>query len=445
MTTSEIIVIPIHHRGGKFRNNKELGYAIRSIRKNFQGAFQIVICSRTMPTGFEDCGHLYDGGKGLKTALAATAKAYPNGFFWWYDDCILLQPQNADQLKVTLASRKWSRASSSWAKKILMIKNRLEAEGYKAWDYSRPHGPYWFDKNMVDEGFRDWPGMASKFPWESWILSKRNWPRKHGNYRQYYGAFKSEPRPNEVLLNFNEKGFTVELIAWLEARFPDPKARPEKRGSRVLYTCHEGCDPRIWEWCGPGITAFSKERNAELVILPKCTDLNPQWVIFDAMRASLDHREGEEFAWIDSDIVVAHPATDFWSLYPNRLHLCVNGSDLPEKFKTGYGIPLNERNICTGIVKWNREEAAKLVAWYAVNKGRFARVHGDQELLVVALHELGMKPDWFHPAMHVAGSHPPAKTAFKHKGGKSKIKWIPRFLRTNMRRGLCRPEHVLQK
>lgn len=215
------IIIPLHPRGGKFRNNKELGYALRSIRKNFEGLHEIILCCRTLPAGFAGCTHLPDGGGGLKTALRRAADAYPAGFLWWYDDCVLLRPQTADDLKVTLASRRWSRAQTSWAKKLTKICDRLQKEGFTAWDYSRPHGPYWFDKGMIDEAFADWPGMAGKFPFESWILSKRDWPRKHGNYRQYYHRFKSPPGPADTLLNYCDKGFTPELIAWLEQHFPE--------------------------------------------------------------------------------------------------------------------------------------------------------------------------------------------------------------------------------
>lgn len=248
------IVIPVHRKGGKFGTNRELGIAVRSIRKHFVGPFNIVICARQMPPGFEDCTHLPDGGKGLKSALACAANAYPAGFFWWYDDCVLLQPQTAEQLKLTLASPRWVNAQTSWAKKLNEIRDRLEAEGYQAWDYSRPHGPYWFDKSMIDESFADWPGMAGKFPFESWILSKRDWPRRHGNCKQYYGQFKSEPGANDVLLNYCDGGCTPELMAWLDEKFP-AEAVPAP-GKVEVHTLRFGdrwwmqlCVPTLDAWC----------------------------------------------------------------------------------------------------------------------------------------------------------------------------------------------------
>ena len=83
-------------------------------------------------------------------------------------------------------------------------------------------GLYWFDKAMVDEAFVDWVGMAGKFPWESWILSKRDWPRRHGVVKQYYGPFKNEPGAGSFFLNYNDTGNTRDLRAFLDRSFPSP-------------------------------------------------------------------------------------------------------------------------------------------------------------------------------------------------------------------------------
>lgn len=216
MTT---ILIPVHHKGGKFGNNTELRFTIKSIEENFVGDFEIKLVCKELPADFGNYGHVFDGGSGLKTALAKAFEAHPEGAFWWYDDCVLLKPQTAEQLKVTLACSTWRTAKTSWAAKLDVVRARLLKDGVKPWDYSRPHGPYWFDQSMVEEAFAAWPNMAGKFPFESYILSVRDWPRRHGNYRQYYGAFKSPPGPNDVLLNYCDKGFTPELISWLNQKF----------------------------------------------------------------------------------------------------------------------------------------------------------------------------------------------------------------------------------
>ena len=46
------IVIPLHHSGGKFRNNTELRYSLRSVEKHFKDSFEIVIASEG--NSFED-------------------------------------------------------------------------------------------------------------------------------------------------------------------------------------------------------------------------------------------------------------------------------------------------------------------------------------------------------------------------------------------------------
>lgn len=216
------IVFPLHHDGGKLRDDSELRFALRSIEQYFKDPFEIVIVGRKLPDWLQGVRHIDQPAKGLKTALRLAAEAFPNGFHWCYDDTILVRDTTAEEMKVTPACKGWSKPKTAWRRKLDSIRVRLLAEQLPAWDYSSPHGPYWFDKGMIDEAFRDWPGMASKFPCESWILSKRNWPRRHGVVKQYYGAFNEPPGDRQAFINFNNKGFTVELRDWLRTRFPDP-------------------------------------------------------------------------------------------------------------------------------------------------------------------------------------------------------------------------------
>ncbi len=80
---------------------------------------------------------------------------------------------------------------------------------------------------MIAGAFADWPGMKGKFPIESWILSKRDWPRCHGQVKQYYGPFRGAPASGQRYLNYNDKGNTPELQAMLEEMFPE-QSRFEK-------------------------------------------------------------------------------------------------------------------------------------------------------------------------------------------------------------------------
>lgn len=215
-----IIVIPLHSRGGKFKDDTEARFAVRSICENFTDPFKIVILAAKLPAWATGLDLVHDGGRGLKTAIRRAALEFPDGFFWWYDDCVLLQPRSAAQLKITTANTGWGRPLTKWAKELEKVRARLAAEGHQMKDYSRPHGPYWFDKGMIDEAFLDWPGMAGKFPFESWILNKRKWPSRSGGLRQYYGRFAPQPGPNDVMMNYNDVGNTLQLRDWLRKRFP---------------------------------------------------------------------------------------------------------------------------------------------------------------------------------------------------------------------------------
>lgn len=217
------IVIPLHPKGGKFGNNSEARIALRAIAKHAVGDYQVTIVSKTLPEWATGVELVHDGGQGLKTALLKAAERFPDGFLWWYDDCILLQDQNPGQLQITPANAGWGRATTAWAGMLEDIRARLTTEGRQCFDYSRPHGPYWFTKAMIDEAFEDWPDrMSGKFPFESWILNKRKWPRRHGVVKQYYGAFNGPPSGSAVFLNFCDGGFTPELQGWLNSRFPEP-------------------------------------------------------------------------------------------------------------------------------------------------------------------------------------------------------------------------------
>jgi hypothetical protein len=453
------IVIPYSPCGGKFKNGTELRYVLKSLEKHFKGDYEVTVLGPKKPSWYEGAWLEQTQGR-LKSALKLAADTFPNGFFWWYDDCVLIKDQTPEELKVTPARKAWGRIETSWGKKLEQIRVRLVEDGITPWDYSRPHGPYWFDKSMVDESFDDWKGMSGKFPFESWILSKRDWPRRFGVEAQYYGDFKNPPAEEKVFVNWCDRGMTPELIKWLDEQFPDASTNAEeqsgtveqdvmpedihpKKPKKFLFTCHEGCDPRVWQWCGEGIRAFAKSNQAELIELPKCLDANPQWVLFDAFRESTKYAESDEFAWVDSDLVIAYPATDVWVEYPKKLHVCIHYGRYKNNLHGRTGLPMSFPNNCTGVVKWNRKEAELLADWYDKNKLRFPKSDGDQELLGVACYELGIEFSWFHRKMHVAGANPPPNTVFKHKGGPSKIRWIPRFLETNRQFGISPPSEFI--
>ena len=282
------IVIPLHKQGGKFGNDTEARYTIRSIEKHFVGEFRLCVVSSKLPEWSSNIELIPDGGKGLKCAVRRAAEAFPGGFFWWYDDCCLLQDQTPKLLKVTAACKGWRTDNQGrWSRDLDKVRARLVEENIHPVDYSRPHGPYWFDKGMIDEAFDDWPGMAGKFPFESWILSKRGWPHRINTVSQYYGAFR--PPVDTPLLNYNDSGNTVELREWLGERFPEKSSYevanlrnkvffihvPKTAGSAVMTSLGAQCvtadpsrhlpwsDPKVREmWShygGPPIAACVRE------------------------------------------------------------------------------------------------------------------------------------------------------------------------------------------
>lgn len=305
MTT---IVIPLHHGGGKFKDDSELRFALRSIAANFsEDSYKVAIVGRRLPSWVRNVKFIEQRAKGLKTALKMAAEAFPAGFHWFYDDCCLLRKITAAEMKVTPCSRGWSKANTSWARKLEAIRQRLVDEGRKAWDYSRPHGPYWFDKSMIDEAFRDWPGMDGKLPFESWILSKRDWPRRHSGYKQYYGAFRGAPGDQQQFLNYNNAGFTDELRAWLSERFPDPcpfeavpgDPPPRRKIKLQVHTLRFGeswwvkaCVPSLDQWCsrwghdlqvwkeGDIDPSYPAAKFCEVDMLKRFLESDAEWMIY---------------------------------------------------------------------------------------------------------------------------------------------------------------------
>ena len=214
-------VYPISPCGGKLGNNTELRYSLRSLEKHFKGDYDVSIVSSELPDWAQGIEHIKCDGN-LKAAIRAAADKYPDGFTWIYDDCCLIQDTDEKKIKETPACKNYGVVNTNWGKKLTEIKNRLEKDGIKPWDYSRPHGPYWYDKSMIDEAFDAWPKMSSKFPFESWILSVRDWPRVHGAVVQHYGAFKPRSINKARYLNYSDGGFTTELQCLLDELFPLP-------------------------------------------------------------------------------------------------------------------------------------------------------------------------------------------------------------------------------
>jgi hypothetical protein len=215
------IVIPIHPGGGKFGDNLELRYALRALEQHLHEPFEVVLAGMRIPEWLASGSIRRINGQSLKHALRNAAARFPKGFFWAYDDTLLLRDHTLAELMHTPVRREWKPSGSPWGKALEKVRHRLTREKRVVRDYSRPHGPYWFNKVMVDRGFKDWPSIPNKFPLETWILCRFDWRHRFDTTFNLYGPFQ-EPPEGTSILNFNDPGLTPELLDWLARRFPVP-------------------------------------------------------------------------------------------------------------------------------------------------------------------------------------------------------------------------------
>jgi hypothetical protein len=215
------IVIPYAPCFGKFKDGTELRFCLRGLHKHLKGDFEVAIVGPKIPDWVQGVTHIKQTEGRLKTALCIAAESYPDGFSWWYDDCVLIKDQTIEEIKLTPAKETRRTPQTVWTKNLLYVRDRLVNDGFSDRDYSTPHGPYFFNKSMIDESFEDWPKMKGKFPFETWILNKRNAPWQTSDVvAQYYGQFSMSPNNNKVFVNWCDNGLTPELMSWLYTAFP---------------------------------------------------------------------------------------------------------------------------------------------------------------------------------------------------------------------------------
>jgi len=317
------IVIPLHHGGGAEKTDIELRYALRGWHACLAEPHTVTLIGRRLPEWLTGVGHIPQENGDLKTAIKLAAKHFPDGFLWAYDDTIPLRPTTAAELKSPVARVPFgTNAPTSWSKQLLKIHARLVAEGIPPLDFSRPHCPYWFDAGMIEEAFADWPGMSAKFPFETWILSKRRVPYRHGLEKQYYHKFAEPPGPAHSFLTFSDQGWTPALKAWLGTRYPDPspfeKALPAIAPPIPMkiqvHTIRIG-SPDWMQVCAPTLDDWCARHGHELVIwrqsdIPKGYP-HPKFCEVDMLRRFLKS-DATHFFHIDADVFIdpaapAHP------------------------------------------------------------------------------------------------------------------------------------------
>lgn len=309
------IVIPLAPCLGKLKDGSELRYVLRSLARHFKGEYEVTLIGPKKPDWYGGKWMEQKEGK-LKTALKMAAEAFPEGFFWWYDDSVLIADQTPEECMVTPCRKKWGMVQTSWGRTLEKVRLRLVDEGVEPWDYSRPHGPYWFDGGMIAEAFADWPGMMNKFPFESWILSKRDWPRRFGVDAQYYGAWNHPPAGDKIFLNWCDAGFTAGMRKWLDERFVDP-AREEgmmsEKKNVVKMEVHTLRYGTAW-WVGHCRVTLNRWCKQHGYALRVWTDQNvpegyphPKFQEVDMLREFLAG-DAEWLMYVDADVWVAPDA-----------------------------------------------------------------------------------------------------------------------------------------
>lgn len=322
------IVIPLHHGGGKEGKDTELRHALRGWAENMDSPYAVTIVGRKLPEWISGVHHIVQEKGDLKTALKLAAAAYPDGFLWAYDDCFPIRRMTAAEAKTPIARAEFSKlAPTTWSKNLNRIHSRLEKEGIQPVDFSRPHCPYFFTKEMVDEAFEDWPAMTGKFPFETWILSKRRVPYATGLERQYYKAFTEPPAPHHRYAHCSDAGWTPAFKAWLSVRFPNPspfeKTRPipmnivsDPAVKISVHTLRTGkgvwwidaCSPSLEAWCGKhghSLRVWSEKD------IPKGYP-HLKFCQIDMLKAFLK-TDSTHFFYIDADVYIdaeapAHPS-----------------------------------------------------------------------------------------------------------------------------------------
>lgn len=200
---------------------------------------------------------------------------------------------------------------------------------------------------------------------------------------------------------------------------------------KIIYTSHDARTP-YWKLVEESVMAWCERSGAELVNLPAPKDYQPQWVIFDAFRDSVERGAGR-FGWIDNDILVQPSAPDILGMTrcltfcqpdrPNHVH-----RNMRRNYRK-WGL-LNPRPyIVSALAAWDPEEVRAVVEWFEENRHRFGRHIGDQELLVVACRELKLFFDYFPMHMHNMATSAKKETKFLHAAGANKTRKIQRLRR----------------
>lgn len=209
---------------------------------------------------------------------------------------------------------------------------------------------------------------------------------------------------------------------------------------RLVYTSFDE-DPgpknrtAIWAQCKDSVMAWVDRMGAELVNQPKPEGYQPQWVIYDCFKDSIERNEDVRCIWIDCDIFVTDHAPDLFEL-PDRHYYCQPDPvrrlhPRMRKNWVRYGAVNPRPYVVSALVMWSPRHVERMVEWFdnelERENPRFGRRDGDQELLTVSLQESETAMCYFPPDLHKMSRHIRSDTPFMHAAGKRKGKKVRKF------------------
>jgi hypothetical protein len=214
------ICIPLNPNGGTFGNDTELRYMLRSLHTNWVGPMPEVIILGRKPAWITGVTHI----PAVTLEDAQNAASQFSSFVWWYDDCFLLSPTKAENIKTPrydgeLDTGTWS----EWQRELLRVKETLQKVGRTIRDFSKPHAPATYKGSDFSKALTYWiPKYAAyKFPIESWINNDGRPAQPAIDVRIHYTSTFTPPGPLARFLVVNGFGI-LSALDWMKATFPDP-------------------------------------------------------------------------------------------------------------------------------------------------------------------------------------------------------------------------------
>jgi len=222
------IVIPYRHSP-----YEELRYALRSIEKNCNFAFDVTIIGEK-PQWAKNINHVpYDDSahkryENLFNKIHIAMDMFEE-FIWWHDDEFLLKPQSFEDLKKVYYLqdlKKVKKFGNRWFQQQLkFFKEEMEKMGLPAYNYCS-HTPFYFNSKELKETFEFF-----KIDKEVTFVENYHFNRlgKHDEailvYDVKVGKYDKSPfnpkdAEDKIFANFDEEGLKSGIFDWIKTQFP---------------------------------------------------------------------------------------------------------------------------------------------------------------------------------------------------------------------------------